>query len=52
MGFEVNILSGYCRSHAINYPFIVEPEDFEVALLSALQHIGHSAVRRSRSTGA
>ena len=42
VGLEVNILSSYCRSHAVNYPFIVEPEDFEAALRNAMMHIGYS----------
>ena len=37
---DVNILSGYCRSHAINYPFVVDPDTFEVALVNAVQHSG------------
>ena len=40
VGIEVNYLSGYCRSHAVNYPFFVEPEDFEATLLNAMLHIG------------
>ncbi len=51
VGFEVNIKSGYCRSHAVNYPFIIEPHDFEVALVAALQHIGHAVPRSAASAG-
>lgn len=47
VGFEVNIKSGYCRSHAVNYPFIIEPHDFETALLTSLQHIGHPVPKAS-----
>ena len=40
-GMEVLALSGYCRTHAIEHPFIIEPHDFEVALVNAVQHAGH-----------
>ncbi len=42
VGIEVNYLSGYCRSHAVNYPFFVEPEDFEATLQNAMLHIGYT----------
>jgi hypothetical protein len=37
---EVNIVNG-CRSHAVNFPFTVEPLLFEAALVNAVQHTGH-----------
>ena len=40
-GMEINTLSGYCRSHAVNYPFTVDPWEFEVALVNAVEHTGH-----------
>ena len=40
-GMEINTLNGYCRSHAINFPFIIELDTFEVALVNAVQHAGY-----------
>ncbi len=48
VGFEMNTAPGDCRSHAVNYPFIIEPHDFEAALLAALEHIGQPKDRRAR----
>ncbi len=37
---DINTLSGYCRSHAINYPFLVDVDSFEHAIVNAVQHSG------------
>ena len=39
-GMEVNIASS-CRSHAVDYPFAVDPLDFEAALVAAVDHTGY-----------
>jgi hypothetical protein len=39
-GMEINIVPG-CRSHAVNYPFTVDIQDFEAALVNAVQHAGY-----------
>ena len=40
-GLELNIGNSLCRSHAVNYPFRIEPHAFEVALVNAVQHAGY-----------
>ncbi len=32
---------GSCRSHAIDYPFTIDPLEFEIALVNAVQHSGY-----------
>ncbi len=34
-------VGGDCRSSAMNYPFTVDPRDFEAALVNAVNHAGH-----------
>ena len=37
---EINV-ARRCRSHAVNFPFTVEPRDFEAAFVNAVQHAGY-----------
>ncbi len=39
-GMEINV-ARRCRSHAVNFPFTVEPRDFEAAFVNAVQHTGN-----------
>ena len=40
-GMEINVVMNICRSHAVNYPFTVDPRDFEAAFVNAAQHAGY-----------
>ena len=54
-GMEINV-ARRCRSHAVNFPFVVEERDFEAAFVNAVQHagyrlrFGHLRPRRANGT--
>ncbi len=38
---QINTHSGQCRSSVVNFFIDVDPYDFEVALVNAVEHSGH-----------